>query len=452
MESNKDEALRCLSIARKHFDAGNLPSARKFCLKSKALFDTPQAGKLLEAIESAEGEGSSSSQGASSTQTEEHPSAAGMKHRHPQPSEKTGGNGTAGGMGGDKRDYTKEQHDVVKRVRACKVTEYYEILSVQKDCEEGEIKKAYRKRYTLIRMALLAQMKLSSWYQKLFKFFLKRAVFDSSGGDPDSRFGGRSSSSEFATHPFAGGGFDGEVSPEELFNMFFGGGAGFGPGFSAGGFGGGPTVFSASFGPGGFRQTRTFTTRRGQAAAGDATQQDTRSMFIQLMPLLLLFAFSLLSALPSLFTAPSVPDPRYTFGGTTRFTGRIETGGLGIPYFINPSEFSSHPLIGPELAKDGLKVGKDGIEKRDGTTTQVKLNGKGKIRGPALAKFEDGVDKVYTHDLYVQCQRGVDRKERLREAEVGMFGIGTDWDKVKKIETEPIPSCEELKRLGVMRS
>lgn len=148
MESNKDEALRCLSIARKHFDAGNLPSARKFCLKSKALFDTPQAGKLLESIESAEiGGSSSSSQGASSrnTQTEEHPSAAGMKHRHPQTSEKSEGNGTAGGMGGDKRDYTKEQHDVVKRVRACKVTEYYEILAVKKECEEGEIKKAYRK-------------------------------------------------------------------------------------------------------------------------------------------------------------------------------------------------------------------------------------------------------------------------------------------------------------------
>ncbi|KAJ2934842.1 hypothetical protein H1R20_g2257, partial [Candolleomyces eurysporus] len=457
MESNKDEALRCLSIARKHFDAGNLPSARKFCLKSKALFDTPQAGKLLESIESAEGEGFSSSQGASSTQTEEHPSAAGMKHRHPQTSEKTEGNGTAGGMGGDKREYTKEQHDVVKRVRACKVTEYYEILSVRKDCEEGEIKKAYRK----LALALHPDKNGAPGADEAFKLVSKafqvlsdpqkRAVFDSSGGDPDSRFGGRPSSSEFATHPFAQGGFDGEISPEELFNMFFGGGAGFGPGFSSGGFGG-PTVFSASFGPGGFRQTRTFTTRRGRGTAGNATQQDTRSMFIQLMPLLLLFAFSLLSALPSLFTAPSVPDPRYSFGVTPRHTGRIETGGLGIPYFVNPSEFSSHPIIGPELAKDGLKVGKDGIEKRDGTTTEDKLNGKGKVRGPALAKFEDGVDKVYTHDLYVQCQRGVDRKERLREAEVGMFGIGTDWDKVKKIETEPVPSCEELKRLGVMRS
>jgi DnaJ homolog subfamily B member 12 len=30
-------------------------------------------------------------------------------------------------------------------VRACKVTEYYEILAVKKDCEEADVKKAYRK-------------------------------------------------------------------------------------------------------------------------------------------------------------------------------------------------------------------------------------------------------------------------------------------------------------------
>lgn len=73
----------------------------------------------------------------------------------------------------------------------------------------------------------------------------KRAIYDSSGGDPDSRFGGRPSSQGFATSPFGNGatGFDGEISPEELFNMFFGGGGGggpFGPGFGGGGLGGGP--------------------------------------------------------------------------------------------------------------------------------------------------------------------------------------------------------------------
>lgn len=152
MEGNKDEAIKCLSIAQKYKDAGNLPSARKFCQKSINLFSTPDAAKFLESVEAAEASGSSSSSAgagpstsngnaqASSSSTETHPSASGAKHRS------TGSaNGTAGGMGGEKREFTAEQVKVVKRVKACKVTEYYEILSVKKDCEEAEIKKAYRK-------------------------------------------------------------------------------------------------------------------------------------------------------------------------------------------------------------------------------------------------------------------------------------------------------------------
>lgn len=64
----------------------------------------------------------------------------------------------------------------------------------------------------------------------------KRAIFDQSGSDPEDRTAGRSSGfSGFSSSPFGNGG-EGEMSPEDLFNMFFGGGGG---GFGgAGGFGG----------------------------------------------------------------------------------------------------------------------------------------------------------------------------------------------------------------------
>ncbi|EDR13989.1 uncharacterized protein LACBIDRAFT_152282, partial [Laccaria bicolor S238N-H82] len=420
MESNKDEALRCLSIAQKHYDSGNLQSARKFCQKSKALFETSQADKLLAAIDSAAASSSSSTSTAKS-QAEEHPSAAGMKHRSAQSANT---NGTAGGMGGEKREYTHEQHTVVKRVRACKVTEYYEILAVSKDCDEADIKKAYRK----LALALHPDKNGAPGADEAFKLVSKafqvlsdsqkRAIYDRSGSDPEDRSGGmRSRSSGFATSPFGNG--DGELSPEDLFNMFFGGGGG-------GGFGGGPAVFTTSFGNGGFR-THTFRTTPRQA--NNRADTEPRSVLIQLLPLLLLFGFSLLSALPNLFSTPPVPDPRFSFTGTPRYNAKMETGGLGVPYYVNPGEFSSHPMIGAELAKDG--------------------RGRGKKRGSALAKFEDGVDRIYTQDLYAQCQHGVNRKERLKEAEVGIFGIGTDWKKVEEIEKEVVPSCEELRRLGV---
>lgn len=152
---NKDEAIRCLSIAQKHRDAANYSSARKFVLKSISLFETPEAHKLLQSIDNAEAASASSSSSGYSGSTskaasssasgaEAHPSAAGATHRHTQ-SSSAQPNGTAGGQGGKKREYTAEQHSMVKKIRACKITEYYEIMSLKRDCEEVEVKKAYRK-------------------------------------------------------------------------------------------------------------------------------------------------------------------------------------------------------------------------------------------------------------------------------------------------------------------
>ena len=186
---------------------------------------------------------------------------------------------------------------------------------------------------------------------------------------------------------------------------------------------------------------------------------------MQLLPLIILFGFSLLSALPSLLTTPPVPDPRFAYSETKRYNTEMETGGLGIHYYVNPTEFSNHPVIGAELAKEGVKVGRVVEERvaessdsvKDGekdtqkqSKTRKVVRGKGKKRGPALRKFEDTVDRLYTQDLYSRCQRGLDRKQREKEAEVGIFGIGTDWDKVRKIESEVIESCEELKRFGLL--
>lgn len=64
----------------------------------------------------------------------------------------------------------------------------------------------------------------------------KKTKFDRFGGDPDSRFGSGSASSAspfggFARSPSSGREptFEDEISPEELFNRFFGGGMGGGP-------------------------------------------------------------------------------------------------------------------------------------------------------------------------------------------------------------------------------
>lgn len=74
----------------------------------------------------------------------------------------------------------------------------------------------------------------------------KKARFDQFGGDPDNRFsssGGGTTSSPFSGFARSPGGrnpmFDAEISPEDLFNQFFGGGMG-----------GGFTPFGKSSAPG----------------------------------------------------------------------------------------------------------------------------------------------------------------------------------------------------------
>ncbi|KAG2075662.1 DnaJ-domain-containing protein [Suillus decipiens] len=438
MEGNKDEAIKCLSIAQKYRDAGNLPSARKFCQKSINLFSTPEAAKLLGSIEAAEASGSSSSSAgsgpstsngnaqASSSSTETHPSASGAKHRA------TGSaNGTAGGMGGEKREFTAEQLNVVKRVKACKVTEYYEILSVKKDCEEAEIKKAYRK----LALALHPDKNGAPGADEAFKMVSKafqvlsdsqkRAIYDQSGSDPESRSGGMSPRGPgFSASPFGG---EGEMSPEDLFNMFFGGGGmTMNGGFGGSPFGGGP-VFTASFGPGGFRTTRMRTNMGGARAQQQGEGAQGRSLFMQLLPLILLIAFSFLSTIPDIFST-SIPDPRYSFSPSTRFNTERHTSGLGIKYHVNEHEFKNHRQIAADIAGGAHR------------------------RGSALSRFEGQVEQVYTSNLYGDCQRAVERRQRRRDAEIGFFGVGTDWEKVKAIDGEKIDSCEELKRLGLIKS
>ena len=183
MESNKDEAVKCLAIAQRRRNAGDLAGARRFCQKSLSLFSTPEATKLLEIIESdiasadagqASSSGSSAGPSSSSEQpfasaAEAHQSASGARHRHTGSAPGGGpkANGSAEKGTEKKREYKPEQAAVVKRVRSCKITQYYEILSVKKECEDVEIKKAYRKvcaRQSLVMHSLtahLAQLALS---------------------------------------------------------------------------------------------------------------------------------------------------------------------------------------------------------------------------------------------------------------------------------------------------
>lgn len=187
-------------------------------------------------------------------------------------------------------------------------------------------------------------------------------------------------------------------------------------------------VFTATFGPGGFRTMRTGGGGGGAGAAGGEQRAEAQpqSMLVRILPILILFLFSVLNVLPSLFGPSMTPDPQFAFVPSGRYNVERQTGGLGIKYHVNGAEFSGHP-IAAELARNGNQP------------------------GPELRRFESDVERSYTSQLYRQCQHAMNAKERRKEAEIGLFGIGTDWEKVKKIDQEPVESCQRLKDLGLLK-
>ena len=156
-------------------------------------------------------------------------------------------------QGNQERKATPEQAEAVNRIRRCQATAFYDILgleSVRTTCSEADIKKAYRKQSLLTHPDKNGHEHADEAFKMVARAFSvlcdkeKRARYDKFGGDPDSRFGaggagadpaGGSSFAQFARRaPHGGPGFgnmwEEEISPEELFNRFFGGN-GFGGAF-----------------------------------------------------------------------------------------------------------------------------------------------------------------------------------------------------------------------------
>lgn len=244
----------------------------------------------------------------------------------------------------------------------------------------------------------------------------KRATFDRHGTDPDSRGttdiprGG--SQFGFAPTPAR---FEGEISPEDLFNMFFGG---MGPGGGGGGiFGDGAAGgFTTFAGPnirvhqfGGQRRRRP-----AQAAAPGTQEEQTQTslskILIQLLPLIIFF---ILPILGSLFTGDSTPrGPGFKMDRTPPFTMQRETPNFKIPFWVNPSE-----------VKD--------------------------LKKSEIAKLDKGAETHIINGLNYQCTKELElQQNEANEAQGWFFVDQVRMDKARKM---PMPSCQRLNELGARR-
>ncbi|CAE7074872.1 unnamed protein product [Rhizoctonia solani] len=437
MEANRDDALKSLRLARKRFESGNISEARRLADKSISLFPTAEAKDFLATLASAPSP-SSPVDPPMASGAETHPSAGGAHSRKGKAKED---------LDGAEKKWTPEQAAVVKRVRSCGVTAYYEVLAIEKTADENEVKKAYRKWRVELALQLHPDKNNAPGADEAFKVVSKaftilsdpqkRAVYDQVGGDPEQRGGGGGAASSGMggmhmrpgyNHMF----FEEEINPEDVFNMFFGGSGFAGPGFSAGfgnGFGGGP-MFSASFGGPRIRVQRFGAPRRPAGQQQTTETGDTRSIFVQLLPLIALLAISLFSSLFSFITTggtPSYPAFRYDQSGS--FKVEQSTTRLNVPYFVSPREWAEHPI---GKVAEQIKTG----------SSEASASDLSKLRS-----FEAVVERRYEEQLYDICRHEYEHRERRIDQNKGIFGFGADWDKVRKLQAEKLPHCEKLTAL-----
>lgn len=232
MDSNRDDAQRCLDVAAAALAEGDLDKASRLLEKSRRMYPSlsDSQDRLSAAIDLAR---ASRSSGASS-------SSSALNNRSDAPEQ----NGQADPTPeDDAKKATPQMKTAVQRVTKLRSKSHYEVLGIERDADESAIKKAYRK----LALQLHPDRNLATGADEAFKrvnaaFVIlsdksKREHYDQFGTDPDTPAG--QSASQFAQGAsvftnggvpldelFRAGGMGQGMAADDLFEALFSGGGG----------------------------------------------------------------------------------------------------------------------------------------------------------------------------------------------------------------------------------
>lgn len=350
-------------------------------------------------------------------------------------------------QGNQGRTYTPDQEAAVIRIRRCEATAFYDILNleaVKTSCTEVDVKKAYRKQSLLTHPDKNGHPNADEAFKMVSRAFgilgdkEKRDKFDRYGGDPDSRYASAQANNPFFSQRQGGGGmgrggqmFNDDLTPEEMFARFFGGGGGFGGGPFGGEFGSRPCekfanlsafdtgpqfVFNFGGGPGirvhqfGGARPRT---RPRQAEAGRQQEGNPLSTILGLLPILLFFILPIISSLFSGESSTSASSPRMVYDNPLHpYTEHRTTPNFKVDYYVNPDEVASYSA-------------------------------------KKLSKLDRDAEIHLKRHLQAECDNEMMYRQRLRDAAQGWFY--QDPDKMALAETYTTPACDRLHTLQVRR-
>jgi len=399
MESNREEAQRCLLLAQNSLRVeGDLEKAKRLARKSIRLYPSKQAQDLLDVLDAE-----------TRHQQQQHSQSNGQdSHDGDEGSRQQNGNagGSPSGEDGPRHrrnaqtdtsssastgQYTSEQLEAVKRVRKCQ--DYYEILGVSKQATDSELKKSYRKMALQFHPDKNKAPGADEAFKAIGNAFAvlsdaeKRKQYDLYGPEQMQQSSGHSRRGRHGhfyendpTH-----GFESDMTAEEIFNMFFGGGF---PG---------QTVYVRRGDPTSrFRQGAHY--QRHYQQAQENREGNNFAALIQLMPILIIIFMSV-------FSSFLVSDPLYNLQPTAKYNVKRVTSNLRIPYYVKDS-FSSD------------------------------FSG-------SLRKLESSIEDDYLNVLRQNCFREKSYKENL----LWQARYSGNSNLLNRAHNYQTPSCEQLEKI-----
>ncbi|KAM7101512.1 dnaJ homolog subfamily C member 18 [Ciconia boyciana] len=241
--------------------------------------------------------------------------------------------------------YTAEQLDGVRRIKRCR--NYYEILGVERDASEEDLKKAYRKLALKFHPDKNRAPGATEAFKAIGNAFAvlsnpeKRLRYDEFGSDQEHVSTGQARHYNYYTE------FEADITPEEIFNVFFGGH------FPTGNI----HMFSnvardAHYYPRRHRNERAWTQEQEEE---ENRPQNSYSAFIQLMPVFIIIIVSVVTQL----MATNPPYSLFYKSSIGHVISR-ETENLQVPYYVDKNFEKNYQ--GAELQELEKTVEKDYID------------------------------------------------------------------------------------------
>ena len=344
--ANRDESEKCKELGKRYYDVGQYEKAAKFFDKSLRLYALPGVAELKANAERMAEAASSESSSPNPAPPPPSPSPSSSSRvppppPHVPPTPSNSNRDSSANNAQNQRPYTAEQEAGAKKIIALAKKGHYDVLGVSKNASDAEIKKSYRKLALKFHPDKNNAPNAEGAFKAISGAFdclsdsSKREMYDSYGHENGPQGG------------MGGGGFGGrggmhgmhEVSPEDLFNMFFQGAAG--PGFRA--HFGAPGRFPGQHGNG-FRQQQQRGQGNRQEAAGDQGRPSLAGQLIQFLPILLLILMSFSSLGGRQQQVYSLRrDGQYSIKKMTQ-TDNISPD---IPFYVPASFERTHPSYSP---------------------------------------------------------------------------------------------------------